>query len=224
MAKPAPWSHSALEDFKSCPRAFYEKKVAKSVEEEKTKELLWGERVHKLFELRQRDKQPLPDELAEHEPYMQRLESLPGVAYTERKVALNTSQKPCAFFRDNDIWFRGVIDYSKIHENHALIVDYKTGKPHSKFGQLKLFAIYSFIENPQIDTVQVRYYWTSTKTTTEDTYGREQVPQMWEEFFPDLRQYAQAFKQEIWQPRPSGLCNGWCPVKTCEHWKPKKNK
>ena len=37
-------------------------------------------------------------------------------------------------------------------------------------------------------------------------------------------QYAQAFKTDTWQPRPSGLCNGWCPVKTCEFWQPKRNK
>jgi hypothetical protein len=45
---------------------------------------------------------------------------------------------------------------------------------------------------------------------------------LWSKFVPDLRQYMEAFKTETWQARPSGLCNGWCPVTECEHWKPKK--
>jgi hypothetical protein len=39
---------------------------------------------------------------------------------------------------------------------------------------------------------------------------------------PDLKQYATAFKTDVWQPRQSGLCNGWCPVTECEFWKPKR--
>lgn len=222
MVKLLAWSHTALEDFKSCPRAFYEKKIAKSVKEEETEAMIWGKRVHEYFELRQRDGQPLPADLQEHEPYMQRLEALPGVLSTERKVALNIYKSPCAWFA-KDTWVRGVIDYSKIHENHALLVDYKTGKAHSKFKQLKLFALYTFIENPNVETVQVRYYWTQTQTASEETYARDQMDELWDVFVPDLRQYVSAFKTDTWQPRPSGLCHGWCPVKHCEHWKPRKS-
>jgi hypothetical protein len=39
---------------------------------------------------------------------------------------------------------------------------------------------------------------------------------------PDIKQYQQAFVQDVWQARQSGLCHGWCPVTTCEYWKPKR--
>ncbi len=220
---PKPWSYSALDDFVNCPRAYYEKKVARSVKEERGQELIWGEWVHKQFENRQKDGTPLPAELAEFENYMLTLEKLPGAKDTERKIALNRAFDPCEFFA-KDVWFRGVIDYSQIWRGKALLIDYKTGKEHQKFKQLKLFALHVFAEYATVTEARCEFYWTKTKSSTGETYTRDMIPQLWAEFIPDLKQYAQAFKQDVWQPRPSGLCNGWCPVKTCEHWKPKRNK
>lgn len=219
--KPLPWSYTALDDFVNCPRAYHAKRVAKTVKEEKTEAIIWGEVVHKHFENRQKDGTKLPPELHEHEEFMERLERMPGVHHTERKIALDRKTQPCGFF-DADVWFRGVIDYSKMHENIALLIDYKTGKPHSKFQQLKLFALHTFAENPAIDLVEVRFYWTKTCTTTGEIYRRNQIADLWATFVPNLKQYAQAFKTDTWQPRPSGLCNGWCPVKDCEFWKPRR--
>jgi hypothetical protein len=219
--KPLAWSYTALEDFVNCPRSYYEKRVAKSVKEEKTEAIIWGEVVHKHFENRQKDGTPLPTELQQHEKYMQWLEDQPGVTSTERKIALNKSGKPCGFF-DEDVWYRGVIDFSKINSETALLIDYKTGKAHSKFQQLKLFALHTFAEYPEINAVDVRFYWTKTESQTGERYLRHQIPELWAGFLPNLRQYAQAFKEDIWQPRPSGLCHGWCPVTSCEFWKPRR--
>ena len=119
-----------------------------------------------------------------------------------------------------DVWWRGIIDYVKRDGPDAVIVDYKTGKPHQKFGQLKLFALYLFAKHPEITQVQVLYYWTKTQTMTGALYTREMVGALWQEFVPNLKQYVEAFRTDTWQPRPSGLC-GWCPVKLCEHWRPR---
>lgn len=219
--KPLPWSYTALEDFVNCPKSYHAKRVAKTVKEEKSEQMIWGEKVHKAFEMRQLEGEKLPIDLHQHEPFMQRLKQMPGLKWTERKIALNRKAEPCEFF-DKDVWFRGIIDYMKINDQFAVIVDYKTGKVHSKFQQLKLFALHTFADHPSVEAVDVMFYWTQTGTTTGAKYKREQIPELWKEFVPNLKQYAQAFKEDIWQPRPSGLCNGWCPVKDCEHWKPKR--
>lgn len=223
MTTPKPWSHTALDDFVNCPRAYYEKRIAKSVTEPETPEMIWGTRVHKAFELRQLKGTKLPEELEEHEPFMKQLKALPGLMWAEQKVGLNRQAETCEFFA-KDVWCRLVIDYKKVHRSSALIVDYKTGKPHSKFKQLKLFALHTFAEHPDVDDVNVLYYWTKTKTTSGEKYNREQIPMLWASFVPDLKQYMQAFKEDVWQPRPSGLCYGWCPVTGCEFWKPKRKK
>lgn len=223
MRTPLAWSYTSLDDFVNCPRAFYEKRVIKSVKDEGGPHLDWGNLVHKAFELRQRDGTTLPDTLAMHEPYMRKLLDLPGTHTVERKVALDKRRQPCGFF-DKNVWFRGIIDYTKLHGERALLIDYKTGKPHAKFKQLKLFALHVFAEHSTIEEVECRFYWTKTETSTGQTYNRRDIAQLWSEFVPDLRQYAEAFKSDTWQPRQSGLCNGWCPVQHCEFWRPKRAK
>jgi hypothetical protein len=219
--KPLPWSHTSLDDFVNCPHSFYRKRVTKEFKEGESEQMIWGRRVHEAFELRQRDGVRLPEELEGHEEFMQSLLERPGTFCTERKIALDKSTRPCGFF-DKDVWFRGVIDYTKIEGDIALIYDYKTGKPHSKFKQLKLFALHTFAEHPDINTCQVWYYWTQTRTVTGEIYHRSHTAKLWAEFLPDLKQYVQSFKSDTWQKRPSGLCNGWCPVTDCEFWKPKR--
>lgn len=220
---PKPWSHSALDDFKNCPRAFFEKKVAKSVVETKGEATMWGEQVHKHFEEFLEDGVALPTILEMHEPFLQRLLDLPGQLYVEQKIALDRSVQPCEFFGEG-VWYRGVIDAKKVHGDSALIVDHKSGKHHSKFGQLKLFALHTFAAHPEVNNVRCEYYWTQLKSKNGESYSRDDIPRLWKEFIPDLKQYVEAFKTDTWQPRPSGLCNGWCPVETCEFWKQKRKR
>ena len=216
---PKPWSFSALEDFKNCPRSFSEKRIFKSVVETKGEATIWGEVVHKHFEDFLTDGVALPPALEIHEAFLLRLLALPGELGVEQKIALNRRAQPCEFFAP-DVWFRGVIDVKKVHGDTALLVDHKTGKHHTKFGQLKLFALHTFIAHPQVNTVRCEFYWTQTCTKNGQTYTRDQIPEMWKQFIPDLIQYRDAFLTDTWQPRQSGLC-GWCPVTDCEFWRPR---
>lgn len=221
--KPLPWSHSRLEDFKNCPRAFYEKQVAKSVVEEKGEAIIWGQEVHKHFEDRLAAGVVLPDNLQEHEAFLCKLEAMKGRLTVEERIALNVKAQPCGFF-DDGVWFRGVIDAMKINGTHAYIVDHKTGKQHSKYGQLRIFALHTFIAHPEVTTVRAEYYWTKTCVATGQDFTRDDIPALWAEFTPSLKQYAQAFREDVWQPRQSGLCRGWCPVTDCEFWSPKRRR
>lgn len=219
--KPGAWSFSSLDKFVNCPRQFHAVKVAKTVVEPETEQMRWGTWMHKQFEDRQKFGRPLPADIMKHETFMLMLLNLPGTFETEQKVALDRRGMPTTFFA-KDVWWRGIIDYVKINGTHAYVADYKTGKPHQKFGQLKLFALYIFAKYPEVRTVKVEFYWTATMTCTGDVYTRDMSSRLWSEFVPNLKQYMKAFHTNTWQPRPSGLCNGWCPVTTCEFWKPKR--
>lgn len=218
--KPLPWSHTSLDRFVTCPRQHEAVNVLKTVKEVKGEQQLWGEYVHKKFEERQRDGIALPPELVEHEPYMLQLAALPGKHFAEQRVALNHQLAPCEFFGD-DVWTRGVLDFVAIEHHRAIIVDYKTGKVKPNMKQLALFALFVFHTYPQVTACYTRYYWTQTREETEEEFLRGRIPEIWRKFLPDLKQYAEAFRTNTWQPRPSGLCRGWCPVKECEFWKPK---
>lgn len=226
--RPLPWSPSSLDTFKNCPKQYHEKYIGKTMPQElQGPEQAYGEWVHKEFQTRQEDPNyRLVLELSEHEPFMKHLQKLDGDFFCEQKIGFDRKAQPCSWEHRKDIWFRGMIDYYKVNRDAgtALAVDYKTGKPHSKFTQLALYAIWIFTAYPFVNTVEAHYYWTKTTTTTHETYTRAMVDELWLRVTPDLLQYAEAFKTGIWQARPSGLCNGWCPLKTCNHWKPKRTK
>ena len=220
---PKPWAFTPLDTFKTCPRQYHAKYVTKSVVEAETEAMRGGKEVHKHFEDRQSSGVVLPDYLEAHEPFMQRLEDKPGVMFTEVKAGVDRKLRPCHFF-DRDVWFRVIKDWEKIDGKTATIVDYKTGKPHQKPEQLALFALHSFILNPQVEMVNAQYYWTQTLSSTKKVWGRADIPLLWKMFTPDLKQYAEAYQTDVWQPRQSGLCKGWCPVHECEFWSPKQEK
>ncbi len=213
--KPKPWSHSALEAFKNCPRSYYEHRIARSVVETKGPATVYGERVHKDFEDMMRDGIALPLDLQMHEDYLLRLKAMPGIEMIEEKIAFNTKVLPCEYFAP-DVWYRGVIDYGKVDGERAHLVDYKTGKMHSKLGQLYLFMLWTFARYPQVQVISAEYYWTQLRTTNGAEYPRSRIHEMWKQFAPDLKQYAEAFVTDIWQPRQSGLCKRHCAVKDCE--------
>lgn len=221
--KPQPWSHSRLSTFENCPRQYYELNVAKSVQDVKGEAVIWGEQVHEHFERRLRDGTPLPVDLEKHEPFMAFLDAMPGKKLVEAKIALDQKMNPCQFF-DKDVWYRGVIDYGKVNGKYARLIDHKTGKHHAKFGQLKLFALHTFAAYPEVEEVRAEYYWTQILTTNGETYYRRDRWELWHEFLPALRQYAQAFVDDVWQPRQSGLCAGFCPVTSCEFWRPRRKR
>jgi hypothetical protein len=210
------WSFSSLDTFVSCARKFHALRVTKEFKEEETAAMRLGTAVHKHFEDRVKFKRPLPPQLAEHEPYVQSIEAFAtkGVK-CERKVGLNKKLEPCGFF-DNDVWWRGVLDVHAIGADRHRICDYKTGKPKNAPRQLHLFAIYAFLESPDLQLVETEYYWTQTRETTPLRLPRSQLPHLLKSLMPDLSAYRDAFKLDVWPPKPSGLCQNYCPVIGCE--------
>lgn len=213
---PKPWSHSALEQFKNCPRAYHAHRVEKSIPYVQGPEAEYGEWVHKQFEDRLRDGVVLPSDLSTHESFLARLEALPGQAYVEHELALNRRGQPCGYW-DPDVWWRGKADYLKINGPRARIVDYKTGKPHQKLLQLYEYILVTFITFPQVQTAYAEYYWTKAPAQPFGvTLGRERMNEVWAMLLPDLKQMAEAYRTDVWQPRPSGLCKRHCAVTDCE--------
>jgi len=229
--KPLPWSFSSLDTFASCPKRYFEQYIAKSVKEQPTPEMAHGTWVHSQFEkyVESEGTAKLDPTLKVHEPYLQKLTTSYGKKFTELKWGLSRRLEPVNFYSP-DVWARGIIDYQRWYatkepdgrmKESLKLVDYKTGKRHTKDKQLKLFALYGFQTGAQL--VDTEYYWTQDPSNpTRRVYSIAERDELWGSFLPDLRQYSESFKTNTWQARPNGLCNGWCPVTTCRHWGPKR--
>lgn len=224
--KPRPWSPSGLAEIKNCPKQFHETRILRRFKQERNTYNDWGDRVHTAFE-KFFLSTPIPEELKAHEDYLGKLHDKRGPYWLEQKVAFNKRAEPCSWDEPEEtLWARFKIDYLKVDLKSeppiAYVVDYKTGKQKDDFTQLVIYALWTFAKHP-VDLVDVRYYWTQTETETRKVYGREEVPALWEKIMPDLLLWRDAFRNETWQARQSGLCKGWCSVTDCQFWEPKRS-
>jgi hypothetical protein len=225
MAAPYPFTFSSLETFINCPRRYHEQYVLKSVKDEQGPQAAYGDMVHGHFEnyINASGDYALPKDLEPHKAKLDNLLSRDGIFWAEDKVALNKKLEPCRYDDPDRLW-RGKIDFRLVHrtDHSALLTDYKTGKKHEKWAQLGIYALHTFAAFPSVNLINAQFYWTKDQTTTKKVWGRGDIEAIWNMFVADLRQYKEAFKTDTWQERPSGLCRGWCPVKQCQHWRPKR--
>ena len=218
MARPLPWSFSALNKFATCPHQYYETRVLKNFVEEAGEAAVWGTYVHKCIEDTLNNVAAMPDNTIVYAPQV--WEAINGVKHAapEVKLAINTRFEPCDWA---DRWVGSISDVLKVVGDTAWVVDWKLGKIKPST-QLKLNALMVFYNYPEVQTVHTSFEWLQFNQRSVDVHTRDQIPQLWYSFEKDLKQYAQAFKTDTWQKRPSGLCGGWCPVTTCSNWRPKK--
>lgn len=225
--RPAAWSHSALESYENCPRQHYETKVVKPSKYPfvDTAETKWGREVHKQFEEFLLYGKPMQADLQVHAEFLSEFKSQPGELAGEERIALDTNLKACAYFsKTQQVWYRGQVDARMRDRARGFshVLDHKTGKVKNDYQQLKSFAMWELLTQPDIHTVKCEYYWTQIRGTNGDTYYREQLPEIIEFFRPKLARFADAYINDVWPPRQSGLCRGWCPVTDCEFWRPRR--
>src|ERR1019366_2838344 len=215
-----------MQDFKTCPSMFNAKHVAKTHKDVQGEAQIWGEQVHTHFENYINDGTDLPKELQSHRKYLNVLLAKPGHFWCEQKIGLDTKGRPCTWFVPWVFW-RGKMDFLKISPEGiaprtATAVDYKTGKVKQHFSQLMWYAIWTFAAHQDVELINAQFYWTKTEEVSKQVYGRDDIPKLWNHFLPDLRQYKEAFTTDTWQPRPNGLCKGWCPKNDCPFWSSKR--
>lgn len=217
------WSHSALTDALTCGRSYYERKVAKRIAEPFNVQGNWGDYVHKQFDayMKAGGQYELPENISMYEPYIAMFPRLPGTVYSERKYAINRKMEPCTYFAP-DTWCRCIVDILQLNGSKALAVDHKTGKRKAGSSQLRLCALMVFIHYPEVEECTVHFNWLKVDQRDVETFYRRDEVELWATFKPDLEAFVFMFKNNLFLPRPSGLCNGWCAVTDCEYWKPKK--
>lgn len=218
MSKVIAWSYSRLTNFEQCPKKFYHLSVAKDYKEKQSDAMRYGGEVHKAIELRISKGKEFPLHLKHLEPIIEKFSAVPGETLVEQQLALNYNMKPTGWF-DNDVWCRAIIDYAALSKDgkHALLVDWKTGKISDDFTQQKVAAAMFFVFFPQVETVDMMYYWLKDKKPTVDSLAREDAQHVWASVLKRVKKYVAAHEATEFPPRPSGLCKRHCPITGCPH-------
>lgn len=215
------WSYSSLKKFKTCPRQFYEVKVAKNYQEpESTEATRYGKEFHTAAEFYVRDGTPLPIHFKYTQPHLDILRSIPGDKYCEYEMGLTKELEPCSF-DDPDAWCRGVADLLVINEEKrvARCVDYKTGKSakYADPSQLELMALMIFKHFPKIRVVKGGLLFTVANDFKRASYEIENEHTYWRTWMMDVKRLENAYSTNVWNPIKSGLCRKHCVVESCQH-------
>lgn len=205
------WSYSALTAYETCPRRFQLTRVTKQVVEPQTEATIWGNKVHKALELFAKGEKPLPPDLQKYERYVKKILSYEGKRVVEERIALDKNFRPTKWMA-KDVWVRGIIDIGVVGSEKAYLLDWKTGKRRPDSNQLKLFAALAFAIYPWVDKVTTGFIWLKSAEFDKEVFTRDQLPEIWDEFFPRLDRLAISYRDDKWTPKPSGLCKNWCPV------------
>jgi len=209
------WSYSSLKDYVNCPKQYYEVKIVRNFTKKTTPQMLYGNEVHRALENYTKHRTPLPKNYARYQPPLDALLAIDGEVFPEYKMALDVNKQPCEF-SSKEYWVRGIVDFLSVDEDHAYIVDYKTGSnkyPDPK--QLTLMALMTFAHFPEVNTIKAGLLFVAHNSFLPELYRRDQIDDMWKTFDGDLQRLNLSTVNDTWQANPTGLC-GWCPVNTCE--------
>ena len=216
MTKKIAWSYSGLTAFEQCPRQYYHYRIAKDFKDVGSDMSNYGTEAHKHFENRLLKSKKLPLDLQHHEKNLAKLASASGDKYPEQKLAITADFEPTGWF-DSDVWCRAIVDFMVINGTHAVIFDHKFGKLKEGFDQIELCCAMIACYMPDLETFTGAYYWAKEKKITRENLTREDLPGIWNNFMPRVKQMQKMIVTDNFPARPSGLCRRYCHVKSCEH-------
>lgn len=223
MSKPFTWSWSKLKNYRTCPKRHYELDIAKTIKEEPSEQILWGNTFHDSMAKYIDKGVALPPTMVRYKAWPDNFIKLKNSGYAtvlvEQKLAMDKEFQATAYF-DNHTWFRSVSDVLALIPAHraAISVDWKTGgKINPEFEQLALSAQTVFAHHPEIDRVESIYMWAGHDVTTRETYTRDKMLETWSHILPEVRQMEEAARNMDYPPKPSGLCKHYCPVVSCPY-------
>lgn len=220
MSQMPAWSFSGIKSFDSCPRKYYHLKVVRDHTEPPTEATKYGTEFHKAAEEYIRDGTPLPPYFEYAKGVLDTLNQMEGDKLCEYEMGLTANLEPCGF-KDPNVWWRGIADLAIINHKtgEARIVDYKTGKSsrYADTGQLELMALAAFKHFPNITKVRAGLIFVVCNDFVKATYTLEDAPRLWEKWLAEYNKLKFSYDNNVWNPRPSGLCRRHCVVLECPH-------
>jgi RecB family exonuclease len=219
------WSYSSIKTFDQCPKKYFHLKVVQDVKDEGNEASRYGNDAHAAAEAYIKDGTPIPDTYAVMRPVVEALSKFPGDKHTELRLGIKRTDsgfEPCGFF-DKDVWYRGIVDLLIVKGKTAYLIDYKTGKnaKYADMKQLDLMAGAVFIHFPNVVRIKSGLAFVVSNEFPKKNHVREHLNQYLAVFDDQLDQLEAAMDNGIWNAKTSPLC-GWCPVTSCEHWRPRR--
>lgn len=222
--KPFAFSFTHIDMFEQCEKKYYHLHDAKDVKDEDSSWSIEGKEVHDALKARVIDNKPLPLEMRHIEALAARFANAPGTKKGEMKLALRRDFSPCAFFA-GDAYVRAIVDLLIVQGTTAIVVDWKTGKRkldnagQPNHTQLGLAAAVLSKWMPEIELFKTLLVWIPDNKVDPKNYSLSKLTEVWANILPRANSIEQARNTLVYTAKPSGLCHGYCPVKSCPHYR-----
>lgn len=217
---PIKWSFSSLKLFETCPKKYYEIRLAKNFADAPGKEALYGTALHTAAEEYVRDGKDLAKGFKFIQKKLDMLIKIDGEKLTEFGMALDADLTPCDF-DSADYFCRGIADLIVLDRPNkkAFIVDYKSGKSarYADTDQLGLMAFMLFRYFPEIETVKAGLLFVVANEFVKVQYTRGDMTELPARFKESLERLGTALSSGVFNEKPNGLCRNYCVVTSCVH-------
>jgi len=206
------YTFSNLKGYQTCPEQFQQRYVLKSLPFAESDAMKRGNAVHAALEARLAAGKPLPDDMAAWERWAAPFDGRrPKV---EQRLAITASGAGCDFW-DDAAWLRGKLDVTLLSDNHAFLLDWKSGS--SKYEdpfELEIGALLLACNEGMRSKVVGHYCY---ETGLSAPYDLSDVKAT----LLKVRALAADIERDLaareWERRRSGLCQKHCDVLSCEN-------
>ncbi len=217
--KPFFWSYSALNNYETCPLKYAHASFYCTTPFQQSEASMWGNRVHKAGEMFLKGiPHPDTEALLPVEPYVTAMMRSGCKILAELEITLTKDFVLTGWFA-KDAWLRVKVDVVILKDKgeSVMVYDFKTGKSiRENPDQLNLCAAALAIFYPKAENFDGKYIWTAHKAVTDiKPLSKADIPEMWENFLARADRMNQAWDNDCFPAKPSGLCP-WCQVKDCK--------
>lgn len=217
MAKILPYSYSSLSSFETCAKKHHGERITKEFARPFVQAASDGTDLHKLAETYVLENQDFEHKYRDQiVSVVDELRAKGGALYPEAQLCVTRAKEPCDWWAE-DGHSRSVVDLLRIGDTEADVVDWKTGRADPYSTQLKLSALHVMMHHPNITRVNTRYVWLKEGYDTKASIHREFLEADWSKFENRVTKLENAFKQNKWPEKKSGLCKNFCGVTNCVH-------
>lgn len=173
-----------------------------------------GSRVHDAAEMYVKGNIELIEELEKFSEEFRSLRELfrAGKVSLEGEWAVDKDWSPVAWM-SSDVWARIKLDaFVRVSKTHGVVIDYKTGRKagneikHAEQGQL--YQLAAFMRFPELETVDVEFWYTDQDELTLVRYSREQGMKFLSNF---NRRGSKMVNTSEFLPNPNIYSCKWCP-------------
>lgn len=212
------WSHSRRNTYLECPKKLWHTAVAKKghperIEFSQSAAMIAGNLIDDALTKRISGNVPLPSQFAPYEPMAAAVLAAPGTKMTQVKLALDQAFQPCGFMDWDRAWLRVIYDVAVLNGEHGWLGDWKNGQIWLESDQLKIFAAAGFHHFPELQVIDSSYVWLAHGQTSDATYRRKDLPELWGELLPAVENMQVSYKTNHWPPTPSKRACKFCEVR-----------